>query len=164
MNNLRKNDKGAALATVVLTFAIVTPLFLMLTSLVLNDLQNARRFENSTVARVAVETGLDQALYLARKKQIFDQCVDAASCDIPLQRVLFSENARTTDAVYETVMVNCKTYTVPSGQSPPDWCCQGGIDNRCIRSLGSYRGANRALELIYTDRDLTPLSESESTP
>ena len=54
MNNLRHNNEGAALAMVVLTFAIITPLFLMLTSLVINDLRNANRFENSTVARVAV--------------------------------------------------------------------------------------------------------------
>ena len=153
MNNLLNNNQGAALATVVLTFAIVTPLFLMLTSLVISDLQNARRFENSTVARVAVESGIDHALYLTRKKQLFEQCVDPDSCNIPAQRVSFAENARTQDVTYETRMVNCRTYTPPVGQVVPDWCCQGenAENQKCIRSLGSYRGANRALELIYTD-------------
>lgn len=165
MNNLRHNNEGAALAMVVLTFAIITPLFLMLTSLVINDLRNANRFENSTVARVAVETGIDHALYLTRKKQLFNQCVDADSCDVPLQRVAFSENARTAGAVYEVATINCKTYTTPSGQDMPTWCCQGdnATEQKCIRAFGSYRGANRALELVYTDQPLTPLSGS-TTP
>lgn len=165
MNHLWRNNQGAALATVVAVFAIITPLFLALSSLVLSDLQNARRFENSTVARVAVETGIDHALYLTRKKNLFAQCTDPNSCNIPLQQVSFSEDARTQDAIYETSIINCATYSPPAGQVIPDWCCQGdnGADQKCIRSLGSYRGANRALELIYTDQNFIPLSDS-TTP
>ena len=160
MNRLKNNTTGAALATVVLTFAIITPLFLMLSSLVISDLQNARRFENSTVARVAVETGIDHALYLTRQKQLFTQCTNSDSCNIPRQNVAFSDDARTRDAVYEVGILNCQTYTPPAGQSIPNWCCQGdnGANQKCIRSLGSYKGANRALELIYTDQALVPLS------
>ena len=49
MKQLRKNNEGAALAMVVLTFAVITPLFLVLSTLVLNDLENANRFEQSAV-------------------------------------------------------------------------------------------------------------------
>lgn len=168
MKYIVENKKGAALISVLTLLVVVLPLLLLLTRLIVGQVHTSGRAESSSVAIVATETGLEHALYLIRHRGHFG-CVDKDSCRInaPSQGVTCGTSGNPTDKIdvaeatctppvdvhesphYEVVIIDCTRFAATERDK---WCCVNPSSpepNRCIRSIASYRHANRALQLTY---------------
>ena len=118
-DNKDKKQKGASLYLALMVMTVMLAIALGLSSIFIGQTKTIKQMGNSVIALSAADTGIEVIL-LNRNKP----------ANIP-----------------ETALSNGATYQVVVSRGGSSDCPAGS--NYCIKSVGSYLGTKRAVEIIY---------------
>lgn len=130
------SQRGVSLYLAVMIMSIILAIVLGITVILVEQLRMIRGMENSVIAFYAADTGIEEVL----KVIIHDH--DLAPDPKPEPEDSYSGNCG--NASYEVLVVS-------GGEQWPDSTeiCDSDV-SYCIRSVGSYRGTRRAIEVTHT--------------
>ena len=153
LKNKKENQKGVSLYLAVVILAILLPVAIGLSSIVIFQLKMTRELGNSVVAFYAADSGLERTL-----KAVF------AHINNPEENPLNSSYEEPLDngSKYEARVVCCssedeKCYYYSGAENPKQ--CPSGLQEDekckatrfCVRSVGTFKKTQRAIEVkIYS--------------
>lgn len=114
-----KNQKGLSLYITVIIMSILLAIVLGISTILVSQMKIVKEIENSVIAFYAAETGIEQVLTARANPIPFDG--------------------------YSGTLTNSATYDITvfsSGLNCP-------APNFCIKSVGSFRNARRAIQVSY---------------
>ncbi len=114
-----KHQRGASLYLAIMVMTIMLGIALGLSSIFIGQTKTIKQMGNSVIAFGAADTGIE-AILLNRNNPV---------------------------NISETVLSNGATYQVVVATGGSSDCPAGS--NFCIKSIGSYLGTKRAVEIIY---------------
>ncbi len=114
-----KYQRGVSLYLALMVMTVMLAMALGLSSIFIGQIKTIKQMGNSVIALSAADTGIE-AILLNRNNPV----------DIP-----------------ETVLSNGATYQVAVAAGGEGDC--PASNNFCIKSIGSYLGTKRAVEIIY---------------
>lgn len=114
-----KYEKGVSLYLALMVMMIILAMALGLSSILINQAKTIKQIGNSVIALSAADSGVEAVLL----------------------------NRNNPANISETVLSNGATYRVIVAAGGTGDCPIG--NNYCIKSVGSYLGTRRAVEIIY---------------
>ena len=139
MLNSKFSQKGVSLYLTLVVLSIILAIVVGLSGILVSQMKMIRGMENSVVALYAADTGIEKVLKVAiEDPELLKDEYDPESLDI--------------GASYEVRVSCCATcLAAPSGTCPDsleiDSACSAS--RFCIHSVGSYKGAKRAIEVKF---------------
>ena len=120
--NKKKNnkEKGVSLYIAVVITSILLAIVLGISAILVGQIKIIRGMENSVLALYAAETGIERALMERADPSLLDGSGDVMDNGAGYQLTIFSSGAGGCSA-----------------------------DNFCVKSVGSYSGVKRAIEIEY---------------
>jgi len=120
--NLKSSKKGISLLLTVLIVSVLLAIGLGLSAIFLREIKIIREMGNSVVAFYAADSGIEEILM--NREIPVSSCVENNPCPLDNGAKYFLEITDNTDP-------NCDA------------------DYYCIKSVGSYQGTKRAIEIKY---------------
>jgi Tfp pilus assembly protein PilX len=137
LNNLLKNNNGAALFLALMMLTAILTISLGAANLVFSGIKRGQLQSESTKSYFAAETGAERVLWEIRKNG-FDPSV---TCNSSTVNVSFSPTGcQSSPIIYN--LVNGAFYKVIYDDS-------GAPNNIIFKSIGTYKGVERAIEINY---------------
>jgi len=135
MKNIDKYKKGMALYLIIVMVAVLLPLALGLSVIIINQIKMTREMGYSVVALCAADAGIEQALLGWRTDPgtliIDPDCQFPVHCDVG--------GARYYVLVYEGEAI--------TGVQTDD--CRGDDLYYCVKAVGIYQGVHRSIEVNF---------------
>lgn len=128
-----KEQQGISLYLSILVLTAVLAIGFGITSLLLGQLKTSRDIQKLMSVIYASDAGVERTLYKIRQNGDFSTCSTLgppAECEIPV-----------------TALQNQATYKVIILDPGVDWCDISRM--KCIRSIGTLEGTNRAFEVTF---------------